>query len=101
RSRRSPRLRWAARMQRPTVRPISHNPLPVALDSVRVLPPAAPLAAARGRDLVDVEVTIPVHNEQRVLEGSVRRLHAYLERELPLSWRIVIADNASTDRTAA
>jgi glycosyltransferase involved in cell wall biosynthesis len=73
----------------------------VASGSVRVLPPAAPLAAAGGRELVDVEIAIPVYNEQRVLEGSIRRLHAYLEREFPLSWRIVIADNASTDRTAA
>jgi len=49
--------------------------------------------------MVDVEVVIPVYNEQRVLEGSVRRLHAYLSRRFPFSWRIVIADNGSTDAT--
>src|SRR5262249_32133418 len=33
------------------------------------------------------------------LERSIRRLHAYLGDEMPFAWRIVIADNASTDGT--
>ena len=41
------------------------------------------------------------YNEQRALPGSIRRLHDYLSAELPFDWRIVIADNASTDETAA
>ena len=44
---------------------------------------------------------MPVFNEQAALERSVRRLHRYLGAELPFSWRIVIADNASTDATPA
>ncbi|MFN8218209.1 MAG: dolichyl-phosphate beta-glucosyltransferase [Solirubrobacterales bacterium] len=49
-----------------------------------------------------VEIAIPVHNEERVLESSVRRLHGFLEASgFPWSWRIVIADNASEDATAA
>jgi len=44
-------------------------------------------------------VVVPVHNEQGVLPGSIRRLHDYLSAELPFAWRIVIADNASTDET--
>ena len=48
----------------------------------------------------DIDIVVPVHNEQAVLEASVRRLHRYLSAELPFSWRIVIADNASTDATA-
>jgi glycosyltransferase involved in cell wall biosynthesis len=64
--------------------------------------PRRPLALASGpRSLVDVEIVIPVYNEQRALEGSIRRLHAFLYRSFPLSWRIVIADNGSTDRTRA
>jgi glycosyltransferase involved in cell wall biosynthesis len=51
--------------------------------------------------LVDVEIVIPVYNEQRVLEGAVRRLDAFLRRGFPLSWRITIVDNGSTDRTGA
>jgi glycosyltransferase involved in cell wall biosynthesis len=52
-------------------------------------PPTAP----------DVEIVVPVHNEQATLEQSVRRLHRFLRGEFPLSWRIVIADNASSDAT--
>src|SRR5256885_4083572 len=33
------------------------------------------------------------------ISGSIRRLHEYLESELPFAWRIVIADNASSDET--
>jgi putative flippase GtrA len=48
-----------------------------------------------------VDIVVPVHNEERALPASVRRLHAFLTAELPFAWRIVIANNASTDRTAA
>jgi glycosyltransferase involved in cell wall biosynthesis len=48
---------------------------------------------------VDVEVVVPVYNEERGLRASVARLHAFLASEFPFSWRIVIADNASSDRT--
>jgi glycosyltransferase involved in cell wall biosynthesis len=47
-----------------------------------------------------VEIAIPVYNEERVLEASVRRLHGFLTSTgFPYSWRIVVADNASDDRT--
>src|SRR5215207_126712 len=48
---------------------------------------------------VRVDAVIPVYNEQHVLEGSAAKLHAYLTEHLPYDWRIVIADNASTDQT--
>ncbi len=48
-----------------------------------------------------IEIVIPVHNEEHDLEPSVRRLHAYLTTTFPLSFRITIADNASTDNTWA
>ncbi|HWI74620.1 MAG TPA: glycosyltransferase, partial [Baekduia sp.] len=48
---------------------------------------------------LDVDVIVPVYNEQTALEGSVRRLHAFLTDHFPFSWRIVVADNASTDGT--
>jgi glycosyltransferase involved in cell wall biosynthesis len=59
--------------------------------------PAPTLPAAP----VEVEIVVPVFNEQAVLERSVRRLHGFLTESFPFSWRIVIADNASTDRTPA
>lgn len=48
-----------------------------------------------------LDVVIPVHNEQGDLGQAVRRLHTYLSTSLPYSFRITIADNASTDGTAA
>jgi glycosyltransferase involved in cell wall biosynthesis len=51
--------------------------------------------------LRDVEIVIPVYNERLALEASVRRLHGFLTSSFPFSWRIVIADNASTDGTMA
>src|SRR3954447_19768333 len=55
--------------------------------------PPAPAGPAR------VDIVVPVFDEQAVLALSIRRLHEYLGEHMPFSWRIVIADNASTDRT--
>jgi glycosyltransferase involved in cell wall biosynthesis len=46
-----------------------------------------------------VEIVIPVHNEQRVLAASVRKLHRYLTSEFTFAFQITIAENASTDAT--
>jgi glycosyltransferase involved in cell wall biosynthesis len=54
---------------------------------------------ARTSSQVDLEVVIPVFNEEDALAQSVLRLHRFLARELPYSWSITIADNASTDAT--
>ncbi|MEA2428149.1 MAG: hypothetical protein QOF37_1777 [Thermoleophilaceae bacterium] len=49
-----------------------------------------------------VDIVVPVYNEEAALAGSVRRLHEYLSSaEFPLTWRVVIANNASTDSTLA
>ncbi len=50
-------------------------------------------------ELVDVEIVVPVFNEETDLEPSVRRLHAFLRRDFPFDAIITIADNASTDAT--
>ncbi len=47
-----------------------------------------------------IDVVIPVYNEQDDLAEAVSRLHRYLAGTLPYRFRITIADNASTDRTA-
>src|SRR3954464_10961045 len=57
------------------------------------------LTASRA-DVLDVEIVVPVHNEHAILEQTVRRLHRFLSDGFPFSWRIVIADNASTDGTS-
>ena len=46
-------------------------------------------------------IAVPAYNEQEVLVKSVQTLHAFCLRELSgYDWRLVIADNASTDQTA-
>ena len=47
-----------------------------------------------------LDIVIPVYNEEAELRRAVIRLHDYLMTSVPLSFRITIADNASTDGTA-
>jgi glycosyltransferase involved in cell wall biosynthesis len=48
-----------------------------------------------------VEIVVPVHNEEAVLEPNIRVLLDYLRTEYPFRFSIVVADNASTDGTPA
>ena len=48
-----------------------------------------------------LDIVIPVYNEQRVLESSVRTLHAHMQRHFSVPFRITVADNASSDATLA
>jgi putative flippase GtrA len=48
-----------------------------------------------------VEIVVPVFNERNVLGDSIRRLYRHLADGFPFTWRIVIADHASTDGTLA
>ncbi len=45
-----------------------------------------------------IEVVVPVHNEQEALPRAIDALTAHLDT-LPWMWRVTIADNASTDAT--
>jgi glycosyltransferase involved in cell wall biosynthesis len=47
----------------------------------------------------EIDVVIPVYNEEIALASSVRKLAAYLTAEVRATWQITIADNASTDGT--
>jgi glycosyltransferase involved in cell wall biosynthesis len=46
-----------------------------------------------------VEIVVPVRNEESELVPNVTRLAAYLRNGFPATARIIIADNGSTDRT--
>ncbi|HEX3454726.1 MAG TPA: dolichyl-phosphate beta-glucosyltransferase [Gaiellaceae bacterium] len=48
-----------------------------------------------------VEIVVPVHNEEAVLEPNIRLLLDYLRSEYPFRFSVVVADNASADRTFA
>lgn len=62
--------------------------------------PSAVVAAPRDRAVPEpvLEVVIPVHDEEVALPRAVADLTAHLAG-LPWSWRVTIADNASTDTT--
>jgi glycosyltransferase involved in cell wall biosynthesis len=48
-----------------------------------------------------LDIAIPVYDEERVLEASVRTLHAYVHERIPFATTITVVDNASHDGTAA
>jgi glycosyltransferase involved in cell wall biosynthesis len=48
-----------------------------------------------------VDLVIPCYNEERTLAESVDKLRAWCGEMLPYRWRVVVADNASTDGTLA
>jgi putative flippase GtrA len=58
--------------------------------------PTEPFGPSKPQDL---EVVVPVYNEQGALCESIRTLHEYMAAHLELRWIITIADNASTDAT--
>ena len=60
--------------------------------------PARPALGPLTAPLIDI--VVPVYNERATLERSIRRLHGFLEANMPFGWRIVVADNASTDGTS-
>src|SRR5712691_9674361 len=51
--------------------------------------------------VLQVDIVVPVRNEEHDLAPSVRRLAGYLREGFPFSARITIADNGSTDATWA
>jgi len=49
--------------------------------------------------MVSIDLVIPCYNEEHVLAGSVERLLAWCDGHPEHTWRVVVANNASTDRT--
>ena len=46
-----------------------------------------------------LDIIFPVFNEEMRLEENLRKLHAHLTSTFPHTFRITVADNASTDKT--
>lgn len=61
--------------------------------------PADPTRSPGRGGRVVLDIVVPVYNEEADLERSVRRLHAHLRATFPYTFRITVADNASTDST--
>jgi glycosyltransferase involved in cell wall biosynthesis len=77
---------------------LTPHPDPLTSDrSGSVAPPASTSTSRAAAPAV--EIVIPVHNEQLALEHGVRTLHTHLIQTFAFSFRITIADNASTDAT--
>ena len=51
------------------------------------------------RKISSVDVVISVYNEEDHLQKNIPILYKYLEKIADFSWNIIIADNASTDKT--
>lgn len=54
-----------------------------------------------GNSQYEFVLVIPVRNEARVLERSVREVHRVCQAWAPRPWRIIVADNGSTDGTGS
>src|SRR4051794_284534 len=64
----------------------------MAAPALTIVPPG------KSESRLDVEIVVPVYNEEQTLRPSIERLHEFLStNEFPLTWQIVIADNASSD----
>jgi len=48
-----------------------------------------------------IEIVVPVFDEEAALERNIELLLAYMRREFPFRFSVVVADNASTDSTPA
>jgi putative flippase GtrA len=71
----------------------------VALMSIATASAAGQRDPSPNRSGPVLDIVVPVFNEEADLERSVRRLAAHLADHFPFSFRITIADNASTDAT--
>ena len=52
-------------------------------------------------DILRLDIVVPVFDEAATLEASITSLHDHLTRHVTETWRITVADNASTDGTPA
>jgi putative flippase GtrA len=59
-----------------------------------------PASGSPRTDSVQVEVVVPVYNEAPQLAERIATLREFLDRSLPFSSLVTIADNGSTDDTA-
>jgi putative flippase GtrA len=77
---------------------IDMNTPPLTFDPAPALEPVLD-PAALDSPTCQVEIVVPVKDEETDLAPSIRRLHAYLSRGFPFTWQITIADNGSSDGT--
>jgi glycosyltransferase involved in cell wall biosynthesis len=62
-------------------------------------PPSPVTHTLRMNEIPEVDIVVPVRNEEQDLAPSVTRLVGYLQDDFPFTARVTIADNGSTDNT--
>jgi glycosyltransferase involved in cell wall biosynthesis len=62
-------------------------------------PPSPVAHTLRMNEIPEVDIVVPVRNEEHDLAPSVTRLVGYLQDDFPFTARVTIADNGSTDNT--
>jgi len=48
---------------------------------------------------MEILVVVPVYNEETEITKCITKIHSFLSNNIAEKWRIVVADNASTDST--
>lgn len=48
---------------------------------------------------IKVDIVVPVYNEGRILENSIKTLVSFLRKNLKYKWHVVIVNNGSIDNT--
>ena len=46
-----------------------------------------------------LDIVLPVYNESKILKKSVKKLYNFLTNKISINWRLVIAENGSSDST--
>lgn len=46
-----------------------------------------------------LDIVLPVYNESKILKKSVKKLYNFLTNNISINWRLVIAENGSSDST--
>ncbi|MBI2449859.1 glycosyltransferase [Candidatus Pacearchaeota archaeon] len=46
-----------------------------------------------------IDIIIPAHNEEKIIESSLKYLYSYLKKIKNSRWRVIIGENGSTDNT--
>lgn len=53
------------------------------------------------KKLSRIEIVVPIYNEEKELKENILKLYTFAEKHLQkYDWKIIIADNASTDRSS-
>lgn len=82
-----------------TARPVNATLNRLVPPSTARTPRARPNTPLHKRSALLINITVPVYNEEASLAASIATLHQFLTAHARFEWEIVIANNASTDRT--